>query len=120
MKKLYSLSMGTDDFCVTCGQIAQDAQQQLVGAGDIQAQTTCALQNMMDVLSQAGFEKHNIINVNVHLQNIQDDFPAFNQAYGAFFDGCAPSRTTIQSTLFQPQYLIEVNAMAHKNTDNRK
>ncbi len=119
MSRLYSQAMGTKEFTITSGQLAVNEKGELVGENDIKAQTACVMGNIVKVLKDAGFEKKNIVSLTIHLSNIERDFDEYNKAYAEFFEGFAPSRITIQSTLYQPQYLIEVQATAHAEVENR-
>lgn len=120
MKQLYSQVMGNQTSVMTSGQIALDAQGALVGANDITAQTLQALQNAETHLKERGFTKQNIVSLTIFLQDIANDFDGFNAGYTQFFEDCKPSRITVQATLFKPEFLIEVQAIADIHVDNRK
>ncbi len=96
------------------GQNAVNAQGEVVGKGDIAAQTTQALDNLFTVLETAGGTIENLVRVGLILRedaDLQAGFGAWMQRAGNLQN--PPTVTTaIVSKLAVPDYLIEVEAMA--------
>ena len=65
---------------------------------DIAHQTRRTLENVREILQEAGCSMADVVKATVHLQNIHD-FAAFNAVYEQFFDSPRPARTTVQSVL---------------------
>jgi enamine deaminase RidA (YjgF/YER057c/UK114 family) len=96
------------------GQNAVNAKGEVVGRGDIAAQTTQALDNLITVLETAGGKLENLVRVGLILRDDADlgaGFAAWMQRAGNLEN--PPTVTTaIVSKLAVPDYLIEIEAMA--------
>jgi len=87
-----------------------------VFAGDVAAQTTRTLQNVLAIVEASGASFDDVVMLRVYLTD-RDDFAAMNDAYGAFVSehtasGILPSRTTVFTGLPRPEMLIEIDALA--------
>jgi enamine deaminase RidA (YjgF/YER057c/UK114 family) len=96
------------------GQDAVDAQGNIVGKGDLAAQTHQVLLNVRSALTAASARLEHIIRWNVYLvqgQSLQAGFTAFQQ-----FWGDQPNPPTITgmyvSGLAHPDFLVEIDAIA--------
>lgn len=98
-------------FVFTAGQVAMDGQGQVVGQGDVQAQTRQVLKNLLAVLEEGGAGLADVMKTTVYLADIKD-FPEMNQVYAEFFGENKPARTTIQAPLASPVLLVEIEAVA--------
>jgi len=105
----YSPVVVSGDLVVTAGQVAFDAQGELV-AGGIREQARQALENVGRCLAAAGAGLEDVIKVTVYLADLAD-FPAYNEVYAEFFTEPYPARTTVQAGL-PPGLLLEVEALA--------
>jgi enamine deaminase RidA (YjgF/YER057c/UK114 family) len=96
------------------GQNAVNAKGEVVGKGDIAAQTTQAVDNLITVLETAGGRLEDLVRVGLILREDADLMAGFNawmQRAGKLKK--PPTVTTaIVSKLAVPDYLIEVEAMA--------
>ncbi len=96
------------------GQNAVNARGEVVGKGDIAAQTTQALDNLITVLETAGGKLENVVRIGLILREDADlgaGFAAWMQRAGNLSN--PPTVTTaIVSKLAAPDYLIEIEAMA--------
>ncbi|OUS32481.1 2-aminomuconate deaminase [Thalassotalea sp. 42_200_T64] len=80
----------------------------------IKAQTRAVIDNISDILQEAGADLSNVVEVSSYLVNI-NDFAGYNQVYGEYFDESGPSRTTVAvHQLPHPHLLIEIKAVAYK------
>ena len=98
-------------FVFTAGQVAYDAQGNLVGIGDIRAQTRQALQNVADILREGGAGLGDVMKVTVFLKD-NADREGMNEAYREFFGDDLPARTTVIAGLSRPEILLEIEAVA--------
>ncbi|GHO81356.1 enamine deaminase RidA [Ktedonobacter sp. SOSP1-85] len=96
------------------GQNAVDAQGNIIGKGDIKAQTQQVLANIREALAAAGAEPSHIIKWNLYLvqgQSLREGFAAFQQ-----FWGHSPNppviTTAIVAGLANPDYLLEMDVTA--------
>jgi reactive intermediate/imine deaminase len=94
------------------GQVARDANGEVLGKGDIRAQARQVFQNVRNVLLAAGGDLDDLLKITTYITNI-DDFPAVAEIRSSFFSGTLPASTLIVvSRLAQPELLIEVEGMA--------
>ena len=71
-------------FLFTSGQISVDGNGNVVGEGDIKAQTLQVLQNMKTILEEGGAKITDVVKTTVFIADI-NDFAAMNQVYTEFF-----------------------------------
>ncbi len=76
-------------------------------------QTETTLEHIRQVVTKAGFEMKDVVNVNVYLSDISD-FAAMNKVYTTFFPSPKPARTTIQAAGLVNGAKIEISAVAVK------
>jgi reactive intermediate/imine deaminase len=98
-------------FVFTSGQVALDKEGNLVGQGDVGAQTRQVLQNVKAVLEEGGATLHDVMKATVFLADIKD-FSAMNEVYAEFFGDAKPARSTVQALLARPDFLVEIEAVA--------
>jgi enamine deaminase RidA (YjgF/YER057c/UK114 family) len=79
---------------------------------DAEAQTANTLAQIDAVLAKQGSDKTRILDATIFLAN-SDDFAAMNRAWDAWVvAGHAPVRCTVQATLMNPQYRVEIKIIA--------
>jgi len=94
------------------GQVARDADGEVLGEGDIRAQARQVFQNVRNVLQAAGGDLGDLLKITTYITNL-DDFPAVAEIRSSFFPGPLPASTLIVvSRLAQPELLLEVEGMA--------
>jgi len=80
---------------------------------DIRAQTRAVIENIRDILGEAGAGLEDLTSITTYLVNM-NDFAAYNETYGEFFDYNGPTRTTVAvHQLPHPNLLIEIQAVAY-------
>lgn len=95
------------------GQVALDGQGKIVGEGDVAAQVEQVYQNLRTVVEACGGTMEDIVKLNVYTTDL-----AYRPAIGAarqrhFKDGQYPASTfVVISSLAQPQFLVEIEAVA--------
>jgi 2-iminobutanoate/2-iminopropanoate deaminase len=82
-------------------------------AGDIEAQTRQAIENIRAILEAAGSDLSRVVKTTVFLKNL-DDFAVMNRIYGEYFSAQAPARSTVQVARLPKDGLIEIEAVAEK------
>lgn len=81
---------------------------------DIRVQTRAVIENIRDILREAGAELSDLVEVSTFLVNM-NDFGGYNEVYGEYFDYKGPTRTTVAvHQLPHPHLLIEIKAVAYK------
>ncbi|MFE7579177.1 RidA family protein [Streptomyces sp. NPDC057521] len=80
---------------------------------DIRAQTRAVIENIGDILADAGGSLADIVQVTAYLVSM-NDFGGYNEVYGQYFTETGPARTTVAvHQLPHPHLLIEIQAVAH-------
>ncbi|MBN9222681.1 MAG: RidA family protein [Mesorhizobium sp.] len=96
------------------GQNGVDAQGQIVGKGDLAAQTTQALANLAMVLEAGGAKVEELVSLSVYIVGDQDIAPGFG-AWMAFWANRAPPpiiKALRVAGLGHPDFLIEIEGLA--------
>jgi enamine deaminase RidA (YjgF/YER057c/UK114 family) len=96
------------------GQLAEDAEGELVGAGDFAAQAAQAFANLGRALAAAGARPDQVTKITIYVVGHRPDYlPRIEEARVAVFGDHKPADALIGvETLFEPGYLIEVDAIA--------
>lgn len=98
-------------FC--SGQIALDpATGQMVGNGDVEAETRQVLENLQAVLAAAGVTPQQVVRTTVFLVDLAD-FAAVNALYAEVFgSGVAPARACVQVAALPKGGRVEIDCIA--------
>jgi len=91
----YSQGVMVNGFLFTAGQVALDPTTGQFVEGDITVQTRRVMDNLVAVLDAAGLSMSDVVQASVFLADL-NDFGAFNEVYGSYFDKQPPARTTIE------------------------
>jgi enamine deaminase RidA (YjgF/YER057c/UK114 family) len=96
------------------GQVADDARGELVGAGDLAAQSRQAFANLGKALVAAGARPEQVVKITIFVARYRpDDLPAIEEGRVALFGDHVPTDTLVGvAALSDPRYLIEVDAIA--------
>lgn len=94
------------------GQIALDpASGQMVGSGDVAAQTRQVLDNLHAVLEAAGMGFSDVVRAGIFLADL-GDFAVVNELYGERFSTAPPARATVQVARLPKDALVEIDVVA--------
>lgn len=94
------------------GQVAQDASGNVVGKGDIRAQTRQVLENIRAVLGAAGGTMDDVAKVTVFVTDMSG-LAEIHEVRAQFFKPPYPASTLVEvRRLVKPDYLIEIEAVA--------
>lgn len=94
------------------GQIPLDpATGEVVGEGDVSAQTRQVMRNLKAVLEAAGMEFEHVVRCGIFLTDMQD-FAVVNSVYGEFFFEGPPARATVQVAGLPKGVRVEIDAIA--------
>ena len=106
------IETGDTAFLYIAGQVAVDVAGNLVGAGDIAAQTEQVYKNLGAILAANGATFADVVKYNTYLVNIADR-PASGAVRANYVSEPFPASTLVAvAALAQPEYLIEVEAVA--------
>ena len=79
---------------------------------DIELQCHSVFENIRFILEDAGSSWENIVDVQVFLTNMKDDFKTYNKIYAAYFKDNQPCRTTIEINCLPTPIAIEMKCIA--------
>jgi 2-aminomuconate deaminase len=79
---------------------------------DIEAQCHSVFENIRLILEDAGSSWGNIVDVQVFLTNMKDDFKTYNKIYAEYFRENQPCRTTIEIKSLPTPIAIELKVIA--------
>jgi len=79
---------------------------------DIEAQCHSVFENIRFILEDAGSSWGNIVDVQVFLTNMKDDFKTYNKIYAQYFKENQPCRTTIEIKSLPTPIAIELKVIA--------
>ena len=97
------------------GQVANNAQGQLVGKGDLKAQATQVFANLKTALASAGATFDDVVKINWYIKNYSpENLAALREVRNSYVNKTNPPASTLVGvqSLFQEDYLIEVDAVA--------
>jgi 2-iminobutanoate/2-iminopropanoate deaminase len=107
----YSLGVRTGRLVFTAGQVPVDSERNIIGAGDIRAQTEQTLKNVRAVLERCGAQIEDVVKVTIWLRDF-NDYAGMNEVYGRWFREPEPVRACVRAELVQPELLVEIEATA--------
>lgn len=95
------------------GQVGQDlSTNEVVGNGDVVAQTNQAMSNIKELLEEAGSSLEDIVKLVVYMTDVRYREPAY-QAMGTWLKGVHPVSTgIIVSGFARPEWVVEIDATA--------
>lgn len=97
------------------GQISMDKDGNLVGAGDLRAQTTQVLDNVKAALAAAGATFTDVVKMNTYVVNLKaDDLPIIREVRTNYFPAENPPASTLVgvTALAFEGLLIEIEVVA--------
>jgi 2-aminomuconate deaminase len=110
------------DFVYVSGTSARRPDNTIAGAAadsmgtaslDIRAQTRAVIENIRQILAEAGAGLSDLVQVTAYLVSM-NDFGGYNEVYAEYFDETGPTRTTVAvHQLPHPHLLIEMQAVGY-------
>ncbi|MGI4833678.1 MAG: RidA family protein [Janthinobacterium lividum] len=108
----YSQAVKAGSTVYVSGQIPLDAQGQLMGEGDVAAQTHQVLRNLTAVLAAAGLGLPDVVKCSIFVKDL-GNFATINQVYGSYFDeASAPARETVEVARLPRDVQVEISCIA--------
>jgi len=106
----YSQALVVGEFVFCSGQIGIDPKTSNLVQG-IENQTKQILENLKNILEEAGSSLDKVIKTTIFLTNI-NDFQKVNEIYGQYFSFHKPARSTVCVASLPKGALIEIEAIA--------
>jgi len=108
----YSQAIRAGELVFCSGQIALDpASGELVGGGDVAAETRQVLANLAAVLKAAGVGPERVVKTTIFLVDL-GDFAVVNRVYAETFPSVPPARSTVEVRRLPRDARVEIEAIA--------
>ena len=109
----YNQAVQAGGWLYCSGQIPLDpATGEMVGGGDVEAETRQVLRNLNAVLSAAGTEADKVVRTTVYLVDLAD-FQTVNTIYAEMFgNGVSPARACVQVAALPKGSKVEIDCVA--------
>jgi reactive intermediate/imine deaminase len=108
----YSRAVRMGDMIFVTGTTATDEQGELVGVGDVYAQTKQVLANIARVLGRAGASMKDVVRTRIFVTDISQ-WETIGRAHAEYFRDVRPATTMVEvSKLIDSRMLVEIEADA--------
>lgn len=109
----YNQAVLAGDWLYCSGQIPLDPSSgEMVGNGDVAAETQQVLKNLMAVLNEAGASPADVVRTTVFLADL-GDFQTVNGLYADVFgEGVSPARACVQVSALPKGARVEIDCVA--------
>jgi len=107
----YSSGTKVGNLLFTAGMVSLDEKGEIVGRGDIRAQTRQALENMKAVLEAGGGKMTDVAKTTVYITDVAN-YAGMNEVYKTFFPTDPPARAMAKVELLNKDLLVEIEAFA--------
>jgi reactive intermediate/imine deaminase len=94
------------------GQTAVDERGEVVGKGDVEAQTKRVLDNMKAILAAAGGSFGDLVKITTYVTDAQHLSGMYSARQQYFVDGRPTSTTVVVQGLAREEFLVEMEAIA--------
>ena len=109
----FSPGVQVGEFLFISGNVGQDANGNLVGTGDCEAQTRQVFANIKAIAAAAGASMDDVVKITCFLIDVAD-YPAYGKVRSETFTNNPPASSTVMvAALVRPEYLVEVEAVVH-------
>lgn len=107
----YSQAVRIGGFVYTSGQIPVYPETGELVKGDIELQTEKVLENLKNLLDEAGSGLENVIKTTVFIKDM-NEFSRMNEVYSKFFAGTKPARSCVEVSRLPGDVDVEIEAIA--------
>jgi 2-iminobutanoate/2-iminopropanoate deaminase len=107
----YSQAVVVGDMVYTSGMIPIIPETGELETGDIKAQATQAIKNLIALLEASGASADSVVKTTVFIKDM-NDFAAVNEVYATFFTDNFPARSCVEVARLPKDVKIEIEAVA--------
>ncbi|MEM7253708.1 MAG: RidA family protein [Pseudomonadota bacterium] len=108
----FAQAVQVGDTVYVSGQVAQDPDGKLVGAGDMAAQANQIIDNIAVILALAGATLDDVVKITTYVTDMSKYGDYARVRAERFPDAALASATVSSPELVQPGFLIEIEAIA--------
>ena len=108
----YSPGVKVGNTVYVSGVLAMDGDGNIVGTGDIKAQTRQVIESIKSVVEAAGGSVSDVAFNQIFLSDLAN-YAAMNEVYAEYFGTNSPARYCIKAELVKPEFLVEISSTAH-------
>lgn len=108
----YSQAVRAGDYLFCSGQIPLVPETGEMVAGGVAEQTRQVLDNLAQVLAEAGVDFSAVAKTTIYLADL-GDFVRVNEIYAGYCAEVAPARATVQVAALPKGALVEIDAIAY-------
>ena len=107
----YSQAVSADGLVFVSGQLPINPETGEFPSDDVSEQTYQSLNNIREILKEAGYGMENVLKTTVFLQDM-NDLAAMNAVYETFFTDPYPARAAFQVAKLPKGAKVEIEAVA--------
>ena len=108
----YARAVQVGDTVYVSGTTATDPSGQIVGQGDMYAQTVQTIKNIQSALERVGLTLDHVVRTRIYVTDIAR-WEEVGRAHAEFFGNVHPATTMVGITrLVDPEMLVEIEAVA--------
>ena len=107
----YNQAVMANNTLYISGQICIDPSTGNLKNKDIQEETHQVMQNLKNILQEAGMSFNNVVKTTIFLTDMHR-FGEINEIYGKYFDGDFPARETVQVSALPKFVNVEISMIA--------
>lgn len=109
----YSQAVVFGNMIFVSGQIAIEPSTGVLIQDNVENETKKVMENIGNVLKEAGFDFTNIVKSGIFLKNM-NDFPKVNEVYASFLSAPFPARETVEVARLPKDANVEISVIACK------
>jgi 2-iminobutanoate/2-iminopropanoate deaminase len=109
----YNQAVKAGNMLFISGQIAINPENGQLEKDDIITETHRVMQNLRNILTEAGMEFSDVIKSTIFITDM-NDFSQINEVYGKYFSGYFPTRETVQVAALPKGVNVEISMIAVK------